>query len=99
MSKKCPNCRWTIADLNPSEEQRRELFHLLQQNKKLHAVKLLHQVLPISLTTAKGTVMHLHATYGHCVNCNYTDLEGESCFCPQCGSFNYNWQRDGADIK
>lgn len=90
MIERCPNCRWTIAELNLTSAQRQNLLTLLQQEQKMRAIQYLNEVTTIGLTAAKGTIMHLHAEHGHCVNCSYSELQGERCLCPQCGSFNFN---------
>lgn len=89
MTAKCKRCGWEIVDLNFSEEQRLEIWGLIERNLKLFAVKKMMDDFSISPASAKGCINHLNA-YGKCHRCNFADLKGEYAECPKCKSFNYN---------
>lgn len=90
MNKKCKRCNWEIAQLNLTEEQRLEIRSLLNQDLKMFAIQQLNQNLRISLTEAKGIILHLHKGFGKCIQCNFDDLKEENTECPKCKAFNYN---------
>lgn len=89
MTTKCTRCGWEIADLKFSEEQRLEIWGLIEQDLKLFAVKKMISDFGISHASAKGIVSHLNK-FGKCHRCNFDDLKGEYVECPKCKSFNYN---------
>ena len=90
MNKKCKRCNWEIAKLKLTEEQRLEIRSLLSQDLKMFAIQHLHQNLKISLTEAKGIILHLNKEFGKCIRCDFENLKEENIECPKCKAFNYN---------
>ncbi|MEQ9440220.1 MAG: hypothetical protein RIG62_14295 [Cyclobacteriaceae bacterium] len=79
-------------DLHLSDEQRLEIWGLLQQDLKMFAIKAVKNSTGLSLSDAKSAIQHLNKKFGHCNRCSFTNLSAENIACPKCKAFNYNWQ-------
>jgi len=86
----CKRCCSEIKDLNFSEEQKLEIWGLINQNLKLSAVKKLIDNYQLSHKESKIIVAHLNKDFGKCHGCNFEDLTEENIECPKCKAFNYN---------
>lgn len=90
MNKKCNRCQWKIVELNWSEEQKLEIWGLVNQELRLFAVKKLRDNFNVNLKEAKGIVVHINKDFGKCIRCNFDQLSEENIECPKCKAFNYN---------
>lgn len=86
----CKRCRNEIPALNLSEEQRLEVWGLLQQDLKLFAVKKIVDACSYSHRDAKIVVDHFNTQFGKCNRCHFEGLKAENTQCPECKAFNYN---------
>jgi hypothetical protein len=87
---RCKRCGNEIAELYLSEEQRLEVWGLLNQGFQLWAVKMIKDADLYSHREAKIIVEHLNKAFGKCIRCNFADLKEENTECPKCKAFNYN---------
>jgi len=90
MRTSCKRCNSEIKNLNFSEEQKLEIWGLINQDLKLFAVKKLIDEYKLSHKEAKIIIAHLNKDFGECHRCNFKDLSEEYKECPKCKAFNYN---------
>ncbi len=83
-------CGSEIRELNFKEEDKFEIWGMMNQDLKLFAIKKLIDEYKLSHKEAKVIVAHLNKEFGKCHRCNFENLNEENVECPKCKSFNYN---------
>jgi hypothetical protein len=89
---KCPNCLpkegINVRELSPNEKK---ILIDLTNQLRLFNTKYLKDSLSFNHRDAKFIAAHINLKKGLCCNCNFEQLENVNCYCPKCGSFNFNW--------
>ena len=86
----CKKCKNEVVRINFSEEQKLDIYVLMQNDLKIFAEKKLVDDFNLDKNEAKLIVQHLNNRNGRCTECEFDKLEGEYVDCPNCGAFNYN---------
>lgn len=86
----CNKCKNEVMTLNFSEEQKLDLYILMQNDLKVFTEKKLIDEFNVDKKVAKIIIQHLNNRNGSCAECEFEELNGEYIECPNCGAFNYN---------
>lgn len=85
----CNRCKTEIPELELSEIEKLNLWYIEGMASKITYLKSRRQ---INLIAVKSFILHLNKEYGKCNRCDKEGLEGERINCPDCQSFNLNWE-------
>ncbi|MDQ1855632.1 hypothetical protein [Chryseobacterium sp. WLY505] len=90
MKTNCNKCKNEVITLKFSEEQKLDLYILMQNDLKLFAEKKIIDEFNVDKNEAKIIIQHVNNRNGRCAACEFEKLNGEYIECPNCGAFNYN---------
>ncbi|CAM4036586.1 MULTISPECIES: hypothetical protein [Flavobacterium] len=86
----CKKCKNKVLNLSFTEEQKLDIYVLMQNNLKELVEEKLVKEFNLNIDEARNSVQHLNNRNGRCVECEFKKLEGEYIECPNCAAFNYN---------
>lgn len=86
----CKKCKNEVVRINFSEEQKLDIYVLMQNDLKIFAEKKIVDEFHLNKAESKIIIQHLNNRNGRCTECEFDKLEGEFIECPNCGAFNYN---------
>jgi hypothetical protein len=86
----CKKCKKEVIKLNFTEEQKLDIYVLMQNDLRIFAEKKLIDDFKLSQNEAKVIVKHFNNRNGKCTECEFDKLESEKVECSNCGAFNYN---------
>ena len=86
----CKKCKNEVVRINFSEEQKLDIYVLMQNDLKIFAEKKLVDEFNLNKNEAKIIIQHLNNRNGRCAECEFDKLEREFIECSNCGAFNYN---------
>lgn len=86
----CKKCKKEVIKLNFTDEQKLDIYFLMQNDLKKFAEKKLIDDFKLSQNEASVIVNHLNVRNGKCNECQFDELKSEYVECSNCGAFNYN---------
>lgn len=95
----CKKCKNEVVKIDFSQEQKLDIYILMQNDVKIFAEKKLIDEFDLDKNEAKIIIQHLNIRNGRCAECEFDKLEGEYIECPNCGAFNYNLTEPMFNLK
>ncbi|SHG74651.1 hypothetical protein SAMN04488109_1659 [Chryseolinea serpens] len=89
--KHCPRCKNDIKIPPLTTEQKKELQTIRERQGMGSLLERIRKITALDLIDSKILTIHINKT-GHCNKCIYANLKGENQICPECKSFNLNWE-------
>ena len=90
MKRTCKKCKKKVSILEFTEEQKLDLYVIMQNDLKLFAEKIIIDEFNFDQKEAKIIVEHLNNKNGKCLCCDFLELESEYSECSNCEKFNLN---------